>query len=70
MQTILLGKPEARRPLVRPRNTWKDILKWFLKIGYEHVVWINFTQDRDKWQDLVNMVMDLWVPIAKDFLTR
>jgi transcription termination factor 2 len=60
---ILVGRPEGRRPLGKPRRRWKDNIKMDLReIGFEDVDWIHLAQDRDRWQALVNMVMNLWVP--------
>jgi hypothetical protein len=59
---ILMGKPEGNRPLVRPRHRWEDGIRMNLRdIGWGSVEWIQFTQDRDRWQALVNTVMDLRV---------
>jgi hypothetical protein len=60
---ILVGRPEGRRPLGRPRRRWEDNIKMNLReIGFEDVDWINLAQDRDWWRPLVNMVMRLRVP--------
>jgi hypothetical protein len=60
---ILVGRPEERRPLGRPRCRWEDNIKMDLReTGLGDVDWINLAQDRDKWQALVNMVMNLRVP--------
>jgi hypothetical protein len=60
---ILVGRPEGRRPLGRPRLRWKDNIKMDLReIGFGDVDWIYWAQDRDRWRALVNMVMNLWVP--------
>jgi hypothetical protein len=60
---ILVGKPERRRPLGRPRSRWEDNIKMDIgEIGSEVVDWINLAQDRDRWRALVNMVMSLQVP--------
>jgi hypothetical protein len=60
---ILVGKPEGRRPLGRPRCRWEDNIKMDLReIGFGDVDWICLAQDRDRWQALVNMVMSLQVP--------
>jgi hypothetical protein len=59
---ILVGKPEGRRPLGRPRLRWEDNIKMdFRKMGFWDVDWIDLAQDRDKWRDLVNTVMNLRV---------
>jgi hypothetical protein len=60
---ILVGRPEGRRPLRRPRRRWEDNIKMDLgEIGSGDVDWIHWAQDRDKWRDVVNMVMNLRVP--------
>jgi hypothetical protein len=59
---ILVGRPEGRRPLVRPRRRWEDIKMDLREIGFGDVDWIHLAQDRDRWWALVNMVMNLRVP--------
>jgi hypothetical protein len=60
---ILVGKPEGKRPLGRPRCRWKDNIKMGLReIGWGGMDWIYLAQDRDQWKTLVNTVMNLWVP--------
>jgi hypothetical protein len=61
---ILVGKPEGRRPLGRPRRRWKDNIKMDQRvIGFGDVDWIHLAaQDRDRWRALVNTVMSLRVP--------
>jgi hypothetical protein len=60
---ILVGRPEGRRPLGRPRRRWEYNIKMDLReIGYGDVDWIHWAQDRDRWRALVNMVMNLRVP--------
>jgi hypothetical protein len=60
---ILVGKPEGRRPLGRPRRRWEDNIKMDLReIGFGDVDWFHWAQDRDRWQALVNTVMNLRVP--------
>jgi hypothetical protein len=60
---ILVGRPEGRRPLERPRHRWEDNIKMDLReIGFWDVDWIHWAQDRDRWRALVNMVMNLQVP--------
>jgi hypothetical protein len=59
---ILVRRPEGRRPLGRPRRRWEDNIKMNLReIGFGDVDWINWAQDRDRWQALVNTVMNLRV---------
>jgi hypothetical protein len=60
---ILVGKPEGKRPLGRPRCRWEDNIKMDLReIGWGGVNWIHLTQYRDQWRSLVNTVMNLRVP--------
>jgi hypothetical protein len=60
---ILVGKPEGKRPLGRPRRRWEDNIRMDLReIGWGGLEWINLAQDRDQWRALVNTVMNLRVP--------
>jgi len=60
---VLVGKPEGKRPLGRPRRRWEDNIKMDLqKVGCEAIDWIELAQDRDRWRALVNAVMNLQVP--------
>jgi hypothetical protein len=60
---ILVGKPEGRRRLGRPRHRWVDNIKMdFREIGWDGMDWIDLVQDRDQWRALVNTVMNLRVP--------
>jgi hypothetical protein len=60
---ILVGKPEGKRPLGRPRRRWVDNIKIDLReIGWNGMDWIDLAQDRDRWRALVNTVMNLRVP--------
>jgi hypothetical protein len=60
---ILVGKPEGKRPLGRPRRRWVDNIKMALReIGWDGVGWIDLAQDRDQWRALVSTVMNLRVP--------
>jgi hypothetical protein len=60
---ILVGRPEGRRPLGRPRSRWENNIKMDLReIGFGDVDWIHWAQDRDRWRALVNTVMNLQVP--------
>jgi hypothetical protein len=60
---LLVGKPEGKRPLVRPRRWWMDIIKMeLLEIELSVVDWIGLAQDRYRWRALVNAVMNLPVP--------
>jgi hypothetical protein len=59
----VLGKPEGKRPLGRPRGRWVDNIKIDLReIGWDGVDWIDLAQDRDQWRALVNTVRNLRVP--------
>ena len=59
---VLVGKPEGRRPLVRPRRRWVDIRMDLQEVGCGYMDWIGLAQDRDRWRTLVSAVMNLWVP--------
>jgi hypothetical protein len=60
---MLVGKPERKRPLGRPRRMWVDNIKIDLRdIGWDGMDWIDLAQDRDQWRDLVNTVMNLGDP--------
>jgi hypothetical protein len=59
---VLVGKPEGKRPLGRPRRRWEDNIKMDLQeVGCEGMKWIDLAQDRDRWRVLVNAVMNLRV---------
>jgi hypothetical protein len=59
---ILVGRPEGRRPLGRPRRRWEDNIKMDLQEVGWGMDWIELAQDRDRWRALVNAVMNLRVP--------
>jgi hypothetical protein len=60
---LLVGKPERKSPLGRPRRRWMDNIKMdFLEIGLNVMDWIGLAQDRYRWRALVNAVMKLFVP--------
>jgi len=60
---VLMGKPEEKRPLARPRRRWEDNFKIDLQeVGCGGMDWIDLAQDRDRWRALVNAVMELRVP--------
>jgi hypothetical protein len=59
---VLMVKPEGKRPLGRPRRRWEDGIRMALReIGLGSVDWIQLSQDRDRWRDLVNTVMNFRV---------
>jgi hypothetical protein len=56
---VLVGKPEGKRPLERPRRRWDDGIRTDLReIGWGGVEWIHLAQDRDCWRAVVNAVMN------------
>ena len=60
---VLVGKPEVKRLLGRPRRRWEDnIMKDLQEVEGGGMDWIELAQDRDRWRALVNAVMNLWVP--------
>jgi len=71
IQGFLGGKPEGKRPLGRPRHRWEDTIKMELQeMGCGDMDWIDLAQDRDRWQTLVNAVMNFQIPQnAGNFLT-
>jgi len=63
MYRVLLGKPEGRRPLGRPRRRWVDNIRMDLKeVGCGYMDWIGLAQGRDRWRTLESAVMNLRVP--------
>ena len=59
---VLVGKPEGKRPLRRPRRRWEDNIKMDLQEVGEGGDWMELAQDRNRWRALVNTVMNLRVP--------
>jgi hypothetical protein len=60
---ILVGRPEGRRPLGRPRRRWEDNIKMDIQeVRWVDLDWIDMAQHRDRWQALVSAVMNLRVP--------
>jgi hypothetical protein len=57
---VLVGKPEGKRPLGRPRHRWEDNIKMDIQEeGCKGMDWIELVQGRDRWQALVNVAMKL-----------
>jgi hypothetical protein len=60
---VLVGKPEGKRPLGKPRRRWVDSIKIDLReVRWDGLDWIDLAQDRDQWRALVNTVMNLRIP--------
>ena len=60
---VLVGKPEGKRPMGRPRRRWEDDIKMDLQdVGGSYEDWMELAQDRDRWRALVSTVMNLGVP--------
>jgi hypothetical protein len=60
---LLVGKPEGKRPLGRPRCRWvNNIMKDLGEVGRGDVDWIGLAKDRNRWRALVNSVLNLRVP--------
>jgi hypothetical protein len=60
---LLVGKPEEKRPLERPRRRWMDNIRMDLgEVGWGDVNWIGLAQDRNRWRALVNSALNLRVP--------
>ena len=59
---VLVGKPEGKRPMGRPRRSWEDNIKMDLREVGGGEDWMELAQDRDGWRALVNTVMNFRVP--------
>jgi hypothetical protein len=60
--TLLVGKPERKRPLGRPRRRWVDNIRMVLgEVGWGDVDWIGLAKNRNRWRALVNSVLNLRV---------
>jgi hypothetical protein len=60
---LLVGKPEGKRPLGRPRHRWVHNIRMDLvEVGWGDVDWIDLVQERDRWRALANSVLNLRVP--------
>jgi hypothetical protein len=64
----LVGKPEGKRPLERPRRRWENGIRmdvWEIAWGEVGVERIHLAQDRDRWQAIVNAAMNLLVLVPR-----
>jgi hypothetical protein len=60
---VLVGKPEGKRPLGRPRRIWEDNIKMDLQeVECWGMNWVELSHDRDRWWALVNVIINLRVP--------
>ena len=63
MYRVLVGKPGGKRPMGRPRHRWEDNIKMDLQeVGCGGMDWIELAQDRDRWQGVLNAVVNFRVP--------
>ena len=69
VHSVLVGKPEGKRPFGRPRRRWEDNIKMDLQeVGGSCGDWVELAQDRDSWRALVGTVRKLRVPKMGEFL--
>jgi hypothetical protein len=67
---ILVGKPEGKRQLGRPRRRWEDGIRMNLReVDWGSVEWIQLAQDRDRWRALVNTAMNLRVLASRSYFS-
>ena len=60
---VMVGKPDGKKPLGRPRCRWEDNMKMDLQeVGWGGMDWTDLSQDRDWWRAFVNAVTNIWVP--------
>ena len=60
---VVVGRPEGKRPLGRPRHRWEDNIKMdFEEVGRGCGDWMELAQDRDRWRALVSTVMNFGIP--------
>jgi hypothetical protein len=59
---VLVGKPEGKTPLGRPRRRWEDIKRDLQEVGGDCGNWMERARDRDRWRTLLNTVMNFRVP--------
>ena len=63
VHSVLVGKPEGKRPLGRPRRRWEDNIKMYVQeVGGGHGDWMELAEDRDGWRALVGSVRNFQVP--------
>jgi hypothetical protein len=66
---ILVGKPEWKRPLGRPRRRWEDNIRMDLReVVWKDVEWMHLAENRGQWQVVMNTVMNIWLHKSGEFL--